>query len=104
VNVNSSRLLTAIAMAGLPFAHGAPAGGLDTDACRGGYNFLLVTEGECKAYLEQRHQLEQRKDAEALKALEADYAILLKERSEVCPCMAGSLRSAESRHPVAYLP
>jgi hypothetical protein len=104
VNANSSTLLTMIAMAGLLFGNWAKAGGLDTDECRGGYNLLLVTEGECKAYLDQRHLLEQRKDVEALKNLEADYAILLKERSEVCPCIARNLQSAGSRRPVAYLP
>jgi hypothetical protein len=104
VKANSSMLLTMIALVGLLSGNVAKAGGLDAEACRGGYNYQLVTEGECKAYLTQHRILEQRKDVEALKNLEADYAILLQERSETCPCISRTAQTASSKRTVAYLP
>jgi hypothetical protein len=104
MNRYSSLLLTGIAMFGLMFGNGASAGVFDTDSCRGGYSYLLVTEGECKTYLEQHRLLEQRKDLEALKNLEADYAIMLKERSEACPCLMRTKQSATPGRTASYSP
>jgi hypothetical protein len=104
VNTHSSLLLAVLVISGLMAGNMAQAGGIDTDACRGGYSYLLVTEGECKAYLDQHSVFEQRKDIEALKNLEADYAIMLKERSESCPCMARTAQSPFIRRNLASLP
>ena len=104
MNHYSSLLLAGIAVFGLSCGNWANAGVFDIESCRGGYSYLLVTEGECKAYLEQHRLLELRKDLEALKNLEADYAILLKERSEACPCLKGTKQSATPGRTAAYSP
>jgi hypothetical protein len=100
----SSLLLTGIAMFGLLSSSWARAGAFEVDSCRGGYSYLLVTETECKTYLEQHRLLEQRKEVEALKNLEADYAIMLKERSEACPCLMHARQSAALGRTAAFSP
>jgi hypothetical protein len=104
MNRYSLLLLTGVALFGLLFGNWARAGVFDIESCRGGYSYLLVTEGECKTYLEQHHLLEQRKDLEALKNLEADYAIMLKERSEACPCLMRTKQSAVPGRTASYSP
>jgi hypothetical protein len=92
-----------LSMTGLLLGSSAMANGQGEDLCMGGYSYPLVTRTECKSYLDRRRLLEQRKDMEALKNLDADYAIMLKERSEVCPCVAESMRRARSIINVAHL-
>jgi hypothetical protein len=104
LNRYSSLLFSGIALIGLFFCNWAKAGFFDANSCRGGYDYLLVTEGECKSYLQQHRLLEQRKDSEALKNLEADYAIMLKERSEACPCLMRAKQSAVPGHTASYSP
>ncbi len=81
------------------------AGGLDMDQCRGGYNTSLVTEAECKSYLNEHNQLEQRSDREGLRNLEASFAIMLQERSEACPCVDQKTRElAHARRVLSSFP
>ncbi len=81
------------------------AGVLDMDQCRGGYNTSLVTEAECKAYLNEHHQLELRNNREGLRNLEASFAIMLQERSEACPCVDQKTRElAHARRVLSLLP
>ena len=84
---------------------GVSAGGLDMDQCRGGFNTSLVTETECKAYLNEHRELELRNDREGLRNLEASFAIMLEERSEACPCVDQTARAlAHSRRVVSSFP
>lgn len=81
------------------------AGDFDMDQCRGGYNTSLVTEAECKAYLTEHRQLQARNDREALRNLEASFAIMLQERSEACPCVDRKTRElARSRRVLSSFP
>lgn len=81
------------------------AGGFDMDQCRGPYGASLVTEAECKAYLNEHHQMELRNDREGLRNLEASFAIMLEERSEVCPCVDERTRElAHSRRVLSSFP
>ena len=81
------------------------AGSSDMDQCRGGYNTSLVTEAECKAYLNEHRDLELRNNREGLRNLEASFAIMLQERSEACPCVDQKTRElAHARRVMSSFP
>ena len=81
------------------------AGGVDMEQCRGGLSTSLVTEAECKAYLNEHRDLELRNDREGLRNLEASFAIMLEERSEACPCVDQRARAlAHSKRVLSSFP
>jgi hypothetical protein len=73
---------TALAMA-------VPALAADTDECRGGYRVMLMTAGECEAFLKQLEAVRASGDALAELELREWHTALLIERAEACPCRAG---------------
>lgn len=81
-----------IAMATLgctALALAAPALAADTDECRGGYRVMLMTPGECGAFLKQLEAVRASGDALAELDLREWHTALLIERAEACPCRAG---------------
>ena len=98
-------VLVGFAVAALVSSAQVRARDWDTDQCRGGYNTSLVTEAECKSYLNDHQQLELRSDREGLRNLEASFAIMLQERSEACPCVDQKTRElGHSRRVLSSFP
>lgn len=69
-------------------AHAARAES-DLEACRGGYQVLLMTPGECRAYLHDLGVARAHADYAAVMDLQEWHTSLLFERSQSCPCRPG---------------
>lgn len=77
------------------FAGGSAYAGDDLDTCRAGYSTLLMTPGECRAYLQELRAAQARSDQLAVLDLQEWHTELLIERSQTCPCL---LKPAELTH------
>lgn len=62
----------------------------DTEICQGGYRVLLMTPGECRAYLYDLHAAQARAEHETALDLQEWHTALLFERSQSCPCHSGA--------------
>jgi hypothetical protein len=68
---------------------GSSALAQDMDACRGGYQMMLMTPSECKTYLNQLQEVRARSDSMAELELQEWHTALLIQRAEACPCVKG---------------
>jgi hypothetical protein len=59
---------------------------MDESACRGGYATMLLTQNECRNWVDTRAGLEKRGQLNELKQLDEKMRGLMAERAEVCPC------------------
>ncbi len=66
-------------------AHSARADN-DIETCQAGYNVLLMTAGECRAWLGDLRAAQARADYAAMLDLQEWHTELLIERSQSCPC------------------
>lgn len=67
------------------FAAGTADSG-ETRVCQGPYPVLLMTAGECRAYVRQMRFLETQGQAAKLAEWKRQHDRLLEERARACPC------------------
>lgn len=60
----------------------------DRELCQAGHTVMLMTEGECQAYLDKRKSFRRRGDLAELQQLDALMQKELMERAVACPCAA----------------
>ena len=87
VNKKVSLVGLLLALTGLAAPLSAQAGA-DVETCQAGYRELLMTAGECRAYLRDLRAAEARADLSAMLDLQEWHAELLIERARRCPCHA----------------
>jgi hypothetical protein len=58
----------------------------DLEVCKGGYQVMLMTPGECRGYVNQLRAAQARADHMAALDLQEWHTELLIERSQACPC------------------
>lgn len=63
-----------------------PVTGQERALCQGNYPVLLMTELECRGYVERRRLLQGQNDTGARIALELQHDRLLSERAAACAC------------------
>ena len=79
--------MAALGCASLALATPVLAEGIEE--CRGGYREMLMTAGECHAFLKQLEAVQASGDQLAELELREWHTALLIERAEACPCRAG---------------
>lgn len=69
----------------------------DLEVCQGGYRILLMTSGECRAYLDEVRAAQARADYAAVLDLQEWHTELLIERSQTCPCRPNKVAGQSNR-------
>lgn len=62
------------------------AGNSDAQLCRGAYPVMLMTDMECRLYLQQKRLLQAQGNARALVLLKQQHDSLMADRAARCPC------------------
>jgi hypothetical protein len=91
-------------MGSLVPAAGAQAAVTDETLCRGAYPVLLMTEQECRSYIQQVKALQATGQANALETLKQHHAEQLDERAAICPCMETKPKAVAPQHVVMLDP
>lgn len=69
----------------------------DLETCQGGYKVLLMTPGECRAYLNDLRAARVRADYATMLDLQEWHTELLIERAQTCPCRPHKATLAQDR-------
>ena len=73
-------------------AHGAdPVTPAERALCQGPYPVLLMTDLECRLYIQRLGAAEQAGNLLARSSVAGEHDALLRERAEACPCVPGGL-------------
>lgn len=105
--MKSSRYTFMVGLLGgmaLLFASQSSRADSELEACQAGYRILLMTPGECKAYLHDLHAAQARGDYAAVMDLQEWHAELLIERSQSCPCRPNPVNAPQARATDARMP
>ena len=87
-------------LAGVMPATGVLAAEPGEALCRGGYPVTLMTDRECRLYIQQVQALRSTGQVQALANLQQQHAEQLKERAAACPCMEPSPKAVAPQHVV----
>lgn len=80
------KLFAFVLMTALVTVTAARADTITENDCRNGYSTMLLTQSECKAWVESGARLEMAGDAAGLSRLNAKMKALMAERADACPC------------------
>lgn len=72
----------------LLLAFASPSRAAERELCQMEFPVMLMTDGECRAYLKQRNAFIKRRDMAGLQLLDAYMRDELIERAAACPCAA----------------
>jgi hypothetical protein len=76
----------------------------DKSLCRGPYPIMLMTDGECRLYLDEVKVLRSKGQLRKLAILQQQHTEQLNERAVACPCMESTLKAIAPQHVVMLDP
>jgi len=76
----------------------------DKSLCRGPYPIMLMTDKECRLYLDEVKALRSKGQLKKLAILQQQHAEQLNERAVACPCMETTPKVIEPQHVVMLDP
>ena len=91
-------------LAGLTSVAEAGATEPDEDLCRGSYPVMLVTERECRLYLDEVQALRSQGQLQDLATLRQQHADQLNERAAACLCIEPTPRTVAPQQVVMLDP
>ena len=91
-------------LAGLTSMTEVRAAGPDEALCRGPYPVMLMTDRECRLYLDEVKTLRSKGQFQKLATLQRQHAEQLNERAAACPCMESAPKATVPQHIVMLDP
>ena len=76
----------------------------DQALCRGPYPIMLMTDGECRLYLDEVKALRSKGQFQKLAILQQRHTEQLNERAVACPCMESIPKAIAPQHVVMLDP
>ena len=105
VKTKTGRLVAAVMfLTGLLSTAEVLATDSDKSLCRGPYPIMLMTDRECRLYLDEVKALRSKGQLKKLAILQQQHAEQLNERAVACPCMETTPKVIDPQHVVMLDP